>query len=103
VQPIASLAELHQAWLARLSRPQGRLLRALIEVYPASLDRAELAERAEQSSTSSGYANNLGALRSLGVLTYPRPGQVAATPRLFPDLPRPASTRQRPRRLTGRQ
>ncbi len=103
VQPIASLAELHQAWLARLSRPQGRVLRALVEIYPASLDRAELADRAEQSSTSSGYANNLGALRSLGVLTYPRPGQVAATPLLFPDLPRPASSKQRPRRLTRRQ
>jgi hypothetical protein len=94
-QPIGSLAELHRAWLGRLSRPQGRLLHALIDVYPASLERTKLAERVGQSSTSSGYANNLGALRSLGVLAYPRPGQVAATPLLFPGLPGVAAAARR--------
>ena len=34
---------------------------------------------------SSGYANNLGALRSLGLLDYPVPGQVVASAMLFLD------------------
>lgn len=34
-------------------------------------------------SASSGYANNLGALRSLGLIDYPSPGMVAATDLLF--------------------
>lgn len=32
---------------------------------------------------SSGYTNNLGALRSLGLVDYPRPGRVVALPVLF--------------------
>jgi hypothetical protein len=43
-----------------------------------------LAEEAEQSATSGGYSNNLGALRSLGLIDYPVPGQVVATALLFP-------------------
>ena len=35
------------------------------------------------SATSSAFANNLGRLRSLGLVTYPRPGWVAAAPVLF--------------------
>lgn len=60
-----------------------RLLEVLIDIYPDSLSRTELAERAGISSTSSGYANNLGALRTLGLLDYPQQGSVAATEVLF--------------------
>ncbi|MGB8403099.1 MAG: helicase HerA-like domain-containing protein [Mycobacterium sp.] len=60
-----------------------RLLEVLIDVYPDSLSRTELAERAGISSTSSGYANNLGAMRTLGLLDYPQQGHVAATDVLF--------------------
>ncbi len=81
-EPIGSLAELHAAWLARLRRPQGRVLQALIDIYPATLERTELAERVGQSSTSSGYANNLGALRVArpADLSAPRPGCHHSTP-----------------------
>ena len=35
------------------------------------------------SPTSGGYFNNLGSLRSLGLVDYPQPGTVAAQPVLF--------------------
>ena len=84
---IGSLEQLHAAWLGRLSGSQGRLLRVLIDHYPGAMDRTQLAEAAGQSPTSSGFANNLGALRSLGLVDYPQRGEVVATDLLFPELP----------------
>jgi hypothetical protein len=84
VTPITSIEQLHQAWYARLPNPQARILRVLIECYPSPVERLELAEAAGQSPTSSGYTNNLGRLRSLGLIDYPRPGQAVATALLFP-------------------
>ncbi len=83
--PAAALttAELHDALFARLPARRARILRALIDVYPDDLGKDELAERAEQSPTSSGYTNNLGALRSLGFIDYLTPGRVSALPVLF--------------------
>ncbi len=70
--------------LSHLSAPQQRILRALIDAYPESLTRDELAGRAEQSPTSSGYANNLGSLRnSWELVDYSPPGCVVARPVLF--------------------
>jgi len=82
---IRSLDDLHHAWLARLPRPQGKILQVVIAAYPHAIGKNELAERAGQSATSSGYQNNLGALRSLGLIDYPRAGFVVATTLLFPD------------------
>ncbi len=100
--PITSVDQLHTAWLARLSTPQGRLLRVLLDCYPEAIERAALAESAGQSATSSGFANNLGMLRSLGLIDYPQRGQVAATALLFPELPgrAPHPTRSTARRAT---
>ena len=84
VESLATLAQLHDAWCSYLSGPQERIVRALIEVYPGALSRAELAEATEQSAGSGGYSNNLGALRSLGLVDYPQSGHVAATALLFP-------------------
>jgi len=67
----------------KLPAPQARILQALIATYPAPIDRTKLADRAEASATSSAFANNLGALRSLGVVDYPKKGQVVALPCLF--------------------
>lgn len=84
VRPPASDAELHEAWYRKLTRPQGNILRELVRSYPGSLTREELAQRAGQSVTSSGFANNLGALRSLGLIDYPAAGRAVATGLLFP-------------------
>ena len=84
-QAFKSLDDLHNAWYAKLTAPQARILERLIEVYPEPLTKAELAELAGASATSSAYQNNLGALRSLGVVDYSPPGHVVATALLFPE------------------
>ena len=58
-------------------------MKALIEIYPDPIAKDALAEKIGVSPTSGGYFNNLGALRTLGVIDYPAPGMVAATPVLF--------------------
>lgn len=78
-----SAGEVQDAIVARLPRPQARILEILIGSYPNPVDRALCAERAGQSPTSSGYTNNLGALRSLGVIDYPDARSVRAEPLLF--------------------
>jgi hypothetical protein len=62
---------------------QSRILRELAAVYPQDVPNTELAEVVGQSPRSSRYANNLGRLRTLGFIDYPRPGRVTATPILF--------------------
>lgn len=79
-----TLAELHEAWTSKLSGPQGRILAHLTLAYPAELTRDELADRAGASPGSSAYANNLGRMRSLGIIDYPSRGRVRATELLFP-------------------
>ena len=75
--------ELHSAVLSRLPRPQGRILQILIARYPKPVNREQLAEMAGQSPKSSGYTNNLGALRGLGVIDYPSSTEAVALPVLF--------------------
>jgi len=75
--------ELHEQLIRRLSGSQGAILRKLIEVYPRDLAKDDLAEAANQSPTSGGYFNNLGRLRTLGLINYPTPGKVVALPVLF--------------------
>ncbi len=82
----ATLDALHAAWYAKLPPRQESLLRLAIAVYPHPVSRDDLADLAGVSPSSGSYGNNLGALRSLGVIDYPKPGQVVATALLFPDL-----------------
>ncbi|MBP6818296.1 MAG: hypothetical protein KBC46_03220 [Ferrovibrio sp.] len=75
--------ELRNLIRARVPGPQWRILSALIGAYPSAIERGKLADLAEASATSSAYTNNLGALRSLGLIDYPERGSVAAQPILF--------------------
>lgn len=75
-------AELQAAFLRRLSPAKARILSTLIAEYPRAVGRDQLAERSGASFSSSAYANNLGSLRSLGVIDY-RDGGVVALPVLF--------------------
>jgi rubrerythrin len=75
--------ELHDAIRAKLQPAKWKILEALIAIYPKSIAKAALAERIEVSPTSGGYFNNLGSLRSLGLIGYPRPSEVVALPVLF--------------------
>jgi len=75
--------ELQRAVLSRLPRPQANILQVLIGSYPDPVNRETLAIQAAQSPTSSGYTNNLGALRGLGVIDYPSSSEAVALPVLF--------------------
>jgi hypothetical protein len=81
----ATLASLHDAWCAVLTASQAAILLALIAVYPDEIEKGALAEQLGVSPTSGGYFNNLGRLRTLGAVDYPRAGSVAATALLFPE------------------
>jgi hypothetical protein len=78
-----SSEELHQQLYARLPTAQSRILAEVIARYPSAITKDALAEASGQSPTSGGYFNNLCRLRSLGLIDYPRPGQVVALPVLF--------------------
>ena len=74
---------LHDRVRSLVSDAKWRILAALIHQYPDALGREELANMVGVPSTSGGFKNNLGSLRSLGLLDYPSPGTVAATGVLF--------------------
>lgn len=76
---------LHAAVFDQLTPVLGRMLRPLIEAYPAELSLADLAESAGTSVASSAFDNNRSWLRARGLAMYPRTGFVRATPLLFPE------------------
>jgi uncharacterized protein len=78
-----STEELHRFVFSLVGGAKTRLLEALIANYPGNLSKDDLAELAGASATSSSFTNNLGSLRSLGLIDYPAPGRVAALPILF--------------------
>jgi hypothetical protein len=93
--PGVDMEALKRAADRRLSDSQQRILDSLawlegVGIAPAN--RVQLAGFAGQSPTGGGYANNLGRLRSLGLIDYPGPklvelvdaGRDAARP---PDVP----------------
>jgi uncharacterized protein len=77
--------DLHARLAGSLPPARWRILQELIAVYPEALPKLDLATRSGVSAASSGYGNNLGALRSLGFIDYPRQGYVVALPVLFLD------------------
>lgn len=80
---LQTVDELHEHVRYLLSPSRWRIVEPLIATYPNAVPKVALAEMAGVSPSSSGYTNNLGALRSLGLIDYPSPGMVAATPVLF--------------------
>ena len=79
-----SLDDFHRRWMRLMSPAQARIVQQLIAIYPKDMHKDELADVSEQKSTSGGYFNNLGALRTMGAITYPRPGFAKASENLFP-------------------
>ena len=79
----ATSGELHARLQGILNGPQWRILSPLIESYPEALSRADVAAAAGYEANGGAFQNPLGSLRSLGLIDYPAPGQVAARPVLF--------------------
>ena len=81
---VPTTSEALQDMLCRkLSGSQASILRSLIASYPNEMRKDDLAAATGQSPTSGGYFNNLGRLRSLGLIDYSRPGFVVAKSVLF--------------------
>jgi hypothetical protein len=80
-----TLQRLHDGILAKLSGPEGRLLRALIAAYPDSMSGEDLAAAAGYSASSTSFTNPRGRLKELGLVRYPAKGTVVALPVLFPE------------------
>lgn len=78
VEPPSSSEEMLDRCLKIASRPQGEILKAVHKAYPESIGKEELAEQAGASPKSSAYTNNLGALRSAGMIEYVSGGVKAA-------------------------
>jgi hypothetical protein len=78
-----TVEEMQESLCRKVGLSKAAIIRALIDIYPESITKDELAEKIGVSPTSGGYFNNLGALRTLGVIDYPTPGAVAALPVLF--------------------
>jgi hypothetical protein len=78
-----TVEEMQESLCRKVGLSKASIIRALIEIYPDAITKDELAEKIGVSPTSGGYFNNLGALRTLGVIDYPTPGAVAALPVLF--------------------
>jgi uncharacterized protein len=78
-----SSEEMQALLMQKLSTPQQAILEAVIAIHPAAIAKDDLAAQIDVSPTSGGYFNNLGRLRSLGLVLYPEPGKVAASPVLF--------------------
>lgn len=75
--------QLHDEVCAKVSGSQAKILRALIDIYPADMAKDDIAEATGQSPTSGGFFNNLGRLRSLGFIEYPTQGRARAADILF--------------------
>jgi len=83
VDPPETAAELLDSCLRLLSPKQQAILRALYEKYPEDVDKNELADLSGASASSSAYTNNLGSLRSAGMIDYPSPGKVRCADWIF--------------------
>jgi uncharacterized protein len=80
-----SVEEMQESLCRKIGASKAAIVRALIEIYPKSIAKDDLAGKIGVSPTSGGYFNNLGSLRTLGVIGYPTPGQAVALPVLFLD------------------
>ena len=70
VEAPGSTQEMLERCLKVLSRPQGDILKELHAFHPESLSRDDLANNVRVSAKSSAYTNNLGKIRSAGMLNY---------------------------------
>jgi hypothetical protein len=76
VDPPASPQEMLDRCKANVSNAQAAILDSLFRNYPTFMGREELAVTIGVSDTSGGFRNNLGALRTAGMIDYPSQGTV---------------------------
>lgn len=74
--------ELHQKVLSVLPAPERKILKEILNVYPASITNEDLANSVGYDANGGAYKNPRGRLRSLGLIDY-RDGMVVARDILF--------------------
>lgn len=74
---------LKTAIMERLSGPQGAIFDLLWGEYPNKFQRERIASTLGKSAKASGFQNDLGRLRTLGLIDYPAPGWASAADFLF--------------------
>lgn len=84
---IATNEELHARVLAKLPNPEQRILRPLLECFPAPMAKDTLAHAANYAPNTGGFNNPCGRLRTLGLIDYPEKGMCVARSLLFPEAP----------------
>ena len=67
-EPPPTGAALIEHWLGLLSRAEAMALRVLLDAYPATLTKAEIAERAGYAADGGGFNNALSRLRTLELI-----------------------------------
>lgn len=75
------------AWKNRLPETQGRILDYLFAQNPRSRTRKEVGEALGLQPTSGSFNAHFAALKSLGLVEYPKPGSLRLTSRLL-QVPR---------------
>jgi hypothetical protein len=79
-----SATDVQQRIIALLGGASGRILRPLIDAYPKSLPREQVAAAAGYGNLASkGFRNSVSRLRTLGFVDYPDRDSVVAKPVLF--------------------
>lgn len=84
IDPPTSNEELHERIYTVLSDPERRILKPIVNEAGEPIAKMAVAEQAGYSETSSNFVKILGKLRTLGLISYPSPGNVAAEKLLFP-------------------
>lgn len=82
---VDTVRDLHAMWFRKLGNVAERILAPLLAAYPKALPAADVAASAGYHPNAKSFANTKGRLRTLGLISYPRTGEIAATPLLFPQ------------------
>jgi hypothetical protein len=79
--PLPQGAALLEHWYGQLGKAERKALEALVEVYPRTLSKPQIAARAGYEPNGGGFANALGRLRSLELIRGR--GEIQASEDLF--------------------
>jgi hypothetical protein len=80
-EPLPQGAQLLEHWYSQLGKAERKALEALVEVYPRTLSKPQIAARAGYEPNGGGFANALGRLRSLELIRGR--GEIQASEDLF--------------------
>jgi hypothetical protein len=67
-EPLPEGPELAAHWIGQLSKAEGLVLQALLDVWPSSMAKAEVAERTGYAANGGGFNNALSRLRTLQLI-----------------------------------